>query len=201
VAAQDEERRRLERNLHDGAQQQLVAIAIRQRLVQQLVPRDPAKAVEMLSDLQEDTAGAIDNLRDLARGIYPPLLADQGLAAALEAQARKVPLPISVEAQGLARCAQEQEACAYFCILEALQNVTKYAGASFATVRLWEEDERLAFSVMDDGAGFEPKQTSYGTGLQGMADRLAVLDGTLEVRSAPGEGTTVTGVLPVSRTG
>jgi signal transduction histidine kinase len=196
VAAQDEERRRLERNLHDGAQQQLVAIAVGQRLAQQLLTRDISKAAGMLSELQQQTAEAIENLRDLARGIYPPLLADQGLAVALEAQARRSTVPVAVEAEGIGRYQQEIEACIYFCALEGLQNVAKYARASSATVRLWEEGGELRFSVVDDGVGFDPKALSYGTGLQGMADRLAALDGRLEVRSAPGAGTSVTGRLP-----
>src|SRR2546425_7097075 len=128
VVAQDAERRKLERNLHDGAQQQLVAMAVKQRLAAGLVTKDPAKATEMLDGLQADTVEAIENLRDLARGIYPPLLADKGLAAALTAQARKSPLPVVVEAGGLGRYPQEGEAAGYFFCLAALQNVAKYGG-------------------------------------------------------------------------
>src|SRR5437773_2834235 len=132
VAAQDAERRKLERNLHDGAQQQLVALAMKQRLAASLVNKDPHKASAMLAALEEETAAALENLRDLARGIYPPLLADQGLGPALASQARKASIPVTVAADGLGRYAQEAEAAVYFCCLEALQNVAKYAHASRA---------------------------------------------------------------------
>jgi signal transduction histidine kinase len=197
VAAQDQERRRLERNLHDGAQQQLVALAVKQRLAEGMVRRDPDKAVSMLAELQQDTTEALDNLRDLARGIYPPLLADKGLAAALEAQARKSSVLAEVEADGVARYPQEAEAAVYFCCLEALQNVAKYADASRVTVGLSGRNGELAFSVADDGRGFDADTTPLGSGMQNMADRLAALGGSIEVRSRPGEGTTVTGRLPV----
>jgi signal transduction histidine kinase len=197
VSAQDEERRRLERNLHDGAQQQLVALAVKLRLAEQLTERDPPKAKDLLADLQTETGEALENLRDLARGIYPPLLADKGLVAALESQARKSAVPITVEATGVGRYPQDAEAAVYFSCLEALQNVAKYASASGATVSLSDGDGRLRFVVTDDGVGFEQGTTSHGSGLQGIADRLAALDGTLEVRSAPGAGTTVTGVVPL----
>ncbi|HYY07666.1 MAG TPA: histidine kinase, partial [Actinomycetota bacterium] len=145
VAAQDQERRRIERNIHDGAQQQLVALSVKLRLAEQLTERDLAKSREMLVQLQADTSEALENLRDLARGIYPPLLADRGLAAALEAQARKSPVPTTVELDGVGRYAPEIEATVYFCALEALQNVAKYAEASAATVRLSAEDGALRF--------------------------------------------------------
>jgi signal transduction histidine kinase len=196
VSAQDQERRRLERDLHDGAQQQLVALAVKQRLAEGLVRQDPDKAVQILADLQAETAEALENLRDLSRGIYPPLLADRGLQAALEAQARKVPVPVTVEAEGLGRYPQEAEAAVYFCCLEALQNVAKYAGASKAKVRLIDEDGWLTFIAEDDGAGFDAAETPLGTGLQGMADRLEALGGALDVSSRPREGTILTGRIP-----
>ena len=130
VAAQDERARALERNIHDGAQQQLVALAVKLRLARSLAEKDPPKAAEMLDALQAEAVDALENLRDLARGIYPPLLADQGLAAALGAQARKSPVPVSVEADGVGRYPQDVEAAVYFCALEALQNIAKYADAS-----------------------------------------------------------------------
>ena len=197
VAAQDQERRRIERNIHDGAQQELVALAIKQRLVEGLVDRDPGKAKNLLSQLQADTTAALENLRDLARGIYPPLLSDQGLAAALEAQARKAAIPIATEAVGTRRYRQEMEAAVYFCCLEAIQNATKHADASKASIRLWEEDGDLRFSVADDGRGFDMESAPLGTGLQNMADRLAALEGVLEVHSRSGQGTTVSGRVPV----
>jgi signal transduction histidine kinase len=197
VAAQDAERRRLERNIHDGAQQQLVALSVKLRLTQSLVGPDPEKAEAMLTELQTQTTETLEDLRDLARGIYPPLLADQGLPAALEAQARKSALQIDIAPGGVGRFPQEMEAAVYFSVLEALQNVAKYAGASHAEVRLAAADGRLRFEVRDDGNGFDPSQTRYGTGLQGIADRLGALEGSLDVRSEPGLGTTVAGEIPV----
>jgi signal transduction histidine kinase len=200
VTAQDERAKALERNLHDGAQQQLVALAVKQRLAVSLVDRDPEKAKSMLADIQTETQEALETLRDLARGIYPPLLADKGLAAALEAQARKAALPVEVSAADVGRYPQDLEAVAYFCCLEALQNVAKYANASRAVVRLSETGGLLTFEVDDDGSGFDPGSTRHGTGLQGMADRLDAVRGSLDVRSAPGHGTTVLGRVPVPDT-
>jgi signal transduction histidine kinase len=197
VAAQDEERRRLERNLHDGAQQQLIALRLRLRLAEELAHDDPATMSQTLADLGELTQSALDDLRDLARGIYPPLLADRGLAAALEAQARRSPIDVRVQSDAVARYPQEAEAAVYFCSLEALQNIAKYAEATSATVRLWQDDGMLSFAVTDDGRGFDTTQVGYGTGLQGMADRLSALGGLLAVESEPGTGTTVTGRVPV----
>jgi signal transduction histidine kinase len=168
VSAQDERAKALERNIHDGAQQQLVALSVKQRLVQTLIDRDP------------------------------PLLADKGLAAALEAQARKSVVPVTVEAEGIERYPQDVEAAVYFCCLEALQNVAKYAQAEGAIVRLSASDGTLTFEVTDGGAGFDPRTTGYGTGLQGMADRLEAIGGHLEVHSEPGVGTTVGGTVRVA---
>jgi len=198
VAAQDGERRKIERNIHDGAQQQLVALSVKLRLADALVERDVSKARETLAQLQGELHVALENLRDLARGIYPPLLADQGLAAALEAQARKSPVLVRVEPDGVGRYAPEIEATVYFCALEALQNVAKYAQASTATVRLHAGDGTLQFEVADDGLGFDPASTGYGTGLQGMADRLDAAGGSLRVTSATGAGTVITGVVPIT---
>ena len=137
-------------------------------------------------------------MRDLARGIYPPLLADKGLASALEAQARKSGLPVTVDAGVVVdRFTQEVEAAVYFACLEALQNVAKYAHAQHISVTLRPEGGAVEFAVTDDGSGFDPATTSYGSGLRGMADRLAALDGALEVRSTPGRGTTIRGRVPI----
>jgi signal transduction histidine kinase len=199
VAAQDSERRRIERNIHDGAQQQLVALAVKLRLAQGLTAKDPAKAAELLTQLQTDTQAALDDLRDLARGIYPPLLADRGLVAAVDAQARRAAFPVEVRSDAdLPRYAQEVEAAVYFCVLEALQNVAKYAGAEHATVSLAASNGDLRFTVADDGAGFDATAGTYGTGLQGMSDRLEALGGRLEVRSQPGSGTEVEGSVPAA---
>ena len=198
VAAQDEERRRLERNIHDGAQQQLVALAVKARLARQLTERDPAKAAEILGQIEEETQSALEDLRDLARGIYPPLLADRGLVAALEAQSRKASVPVSVEADAVGRYPADVEATVYFCTLEALQNVAKYAGADRTVIRLSQSNGSLSFEVVDEGRGFDPDAVATGSGLQGMADRLAAVGGSLEIRSAPGSGTTVAGRVPVT---
>ena len=197
VTAQDEERRKLERNLHDGAQQQIVALTVKLGLLARVVEREPAQAVSIAGQLQEDATEALEELRDLARGIYPPLLADQGLIAALQAQARKSAVPVTVEGDGIGRYAREAEAAVYFSCLEALQNVVKYASATRATVSLSDGGGALRFTVTDDGVGFDTTTSSYGTGLQGIADRLAALDGSIEVTSAVGAGTTVEGTLPV----
>jgi signal transduction histidine kinase len=199
VAAADEARRRLERNLHDGAQQRLVALRITLGLARQVAGSSPQEADELLAQTEREAQDALEELRDLARGIYPPLLADLGLAAALEAQARKVALPVTVEAPGLGRYSQEIEAAVYFCVLEALQNVAKYAQARQARVTLGHDGGALTFTVGDDGRGFDQAATPMGTGVQGMSDRLAALGGTLRVTSAPGHGAQVTGRVPVAQ--
>jgi signal transduction histidine kinase len=196
VAAQDEERRRLERNLHDGAQQNLVALKVKLGLVEMFADKDPARARATLAELKADADDALETLRDLARGIYPPLLADKGLAAALESQARKATLPVEVSAGGIGRYPQDIEAAVYFCVLEALQNVQKYAGARAAMVSLGEVAGRLTFEVADDGAGFDIASQKKGSGTQNMADRIDALGGHLEVDSTPGRGTRVSGELP-----
>jgi signal transduction histidine kinase len=202
VSAQDHERRHLERNIHDGAQQQLVALAVKARLARQLTERDPAKAGELLEQIEAETQTALEDLRDLARGIYPPLLADQGLAAALEAQARKSPVPVTVEdPDGVGRYQQEVEAAVYFSVLEALQNVAKHAGATAVTIEVEQQEAVLVFRVVDDGCGFEVNGAPSGTGLQGIADRLGALDGVLRIESTPGAGTTLTGSIPVDAGG
>ncbi|MGH2656015.1 MAG: histidine kinase [Actinomycetota bacterium] len=193
VAAQDEERRRLERNIHDGAQQQLVALAVKLRLLGSVAEQDGAKAKELADQLRGETQDALENLRDLARGIYPPLLADKGLASALESQARKGTVPVALESNGMGRYPAEVEATVYFCVLEALQNVAKYADATGAVIRLGEENGRLVFRVSDDGRGFDPSSTPKGSGLQNMADRIDALGGQLEIRSTVGQGTTLEG--------
>jgi signal transduction histidine kinase len=201
VSAQDEERRRIERNIHDGAQQSLVALAVKLRLARTLAGRDPAKAEAILDELQGETQEALENLRDLARGIYPPLLADKGLVAALEAQARKSPLRVELQANGVGRYHRDAEAAAYFCVLEALQNAAKYSSVPSARVRVWADDGALGFAVEDGGVGFQPERTPRGTGLQNMADRLEALGGRLEIRSGPGRGTVVSGRIPVRAEG
>jgi signal transduction histidine kinase len=197
VAAQDEERRRLERNIHDGVQQQLVALSVQLGLLANVVSRDPEQAAAMAATLQAQASTTLDDLRDLARGIYPPLLADKGLAAALESHARKAVVPTTVRSDGLGRYPQEVEAAVYFSVLEAMNNVAKYADASSAEITIAQRDGSLDFSVADDGRGFDPDQVARGTGLVGMADRLDAIGGELNVESRPGAGTTVRGSVPV----
>jgi signal transduction histidine kinase len=199
VAAQDQERRKIERNIHDGAQQQLVAISVKLRLLQQLAERDPTAAAALAEQLRDDATQALDDLRDLARGIYPPVLADSGLAAALDAQARRSVLRVDVSADGIGRYPQEIESAIYFCCLEALQNVAKYAEATRVDLRLSQRDGRIVFEIEDDGRGFDAATAERGSGLQGMADRLDAIGGTLDVRSSPGAGTTVIGSAKVTR--
>jgi signal transduction histidine kinase len=197
VAAQDDERRRLGRNIHDGAQQQLVALSVKLKLLEQLAAREPEKASRMAAQLQSDATVALEDLRDLARGIYPPLLADQGLSAALEAQARKSVVSTAVRAEDVGRFPQEVEAAIYFACLEAMQNVAKYANASSVTISIAGADGELSFEVADDGIGFDAAATTYGTGLQGIADRIDALGGSFEIRSRPGSGTTLVGSVPI----
>jgi signal transduction histidine kinase len=197
VSAQDERAKALERNIHDGAQQQLVALAVKARLAQTFAGKEPAKTAELLRTIQAELEEALENLRDLARGIYPPLLADKGLGEALAAQARKSPISTAVDADGIGRYPPDVEAAVYFCALEALQNTAKYSGASRASIRLSSHVAHVVFEVRDDGSGFDLGRTGRGTGLQGMADRLEALGGRLEVTSAPGRGTTVVGRIPV----
>ena len=197
MAAQDDERRKIERNLHDGAQQQLVAISIQLKLAEQLAGKDPEMERELLARLASQANAALEDLRSLARGIYPPLLADKGLTAALESQARKTAVPTTVEADGIGRYGQDVESTIYFCTLEALNNVAKYADASRAVVRLSQQDGHVEFAVEDDGRGFDAAGSNYGTGLQGMADRLDAVGGELRIESRPGAGTSLTGRVPV----
>src|SRR5437764_10375836 len=143
VKAQDQERRKIERNLHDGAQQQLVAVNVQLGLLERLA--DDPKLRAMTAQLRDAVGGALEDLRDLARGIYPPLLADRGLPTALEAQARKSATAVDVSPDGVGRYPQEVEAAIYFSVLEALQNVAKYAEASHAEVRLVATDGRVRF--------------------------------------------------------
>ena len=199
VAAQDSERRRLERNLHDGAQQQLVALKIKLGLALQV--DDAERRADVLRALMADTDDAIDSLRTLARGIYPPTLAQEGLVKALRGQTAKGPVDTQVAALGVERYSPEVEAAVYFCTLEALQNVAKYAHASEARVVLTGTNGHLDFEISDNGAGFDPATTPRGAGLQNMEDRLEALGGSITIVSAPGTGTTVRGSVPVELTG
>ena len=198
VEAGDTARRKIERDIHDGVQQHLVALAVKVRLIKQLQIQNPAKATEVLESLGGDLNDTLQELRDLAHGIYPPLLADKGLAEALASAARRAVLPTEVEVAGIRRYSRVVEATAYFCCLEAFQNAGKYAGPG-ATVRAWvrEEGDALIFTVTDDGAGFDTRARAQGAGFTNMSDRLGAVGGTLRVESTPGAGTRMTGTIPL----
>ncbi len=203
VAAADSARRRIERDLHDGAQQHIVALAVRVKLASQLVERgEPERARAALDEIATAIDDTLQELRDLAHGIYPPLLVDKGLPAALESAARRSTLPVSVDAADLPRTSPESEATIYFCVLEALQNAGKYAGdGASVTVEVRHDAGTLTFVVSDDGAGFETRGvTASGAGFTNMLDRLGALGGSLRVESAPGRGTRVTGTVHAAPT-
>ena len=165
-----------------------------------MLKTDPAQASEILEELGGDVQETLDELRRLAHGIYPPLLADRGLTEALRSAAERSPVPTSVDAANLARYRPEIEAAVYFCCLEALQNVGKYAGQSArAQIRVREEEGGLIFEVSDDGVGFDVRASSAGVGFTNMNDRVGAIGGNLRVSSAPGRGTTVSGAIPIQR--
>jgi signal transduction histidine kinase len=198
VEAADAARRQIERDIHDGVQQHLVALAVKVRLIKQLQTQNPAKATEVLESLGGDLNDTLQELRDLAHGIYPPLLADKGLLEALASAARRAVLPTEVEAAGIRRYSRVVEATAYFCCLEAFQNAAKYAGADVQVrVSVREEGNALIFTVTDDGAGFDTRAAALGVGFTNMNDRLGAVGGTLRVESTPGAGTRVTGTIPL----
>jgi signal transduction histidine kinase len=197
VATGDAERRRLERDLHDGAQQQLVALTLNLGLARDGLLADPHGTVETLDRLAADARLAIEQLRELAHGIYPPLLMDLGLDGALAAIARRSPQVVTVDAGGVDRAGPDSEAAVYFCCLEALQNVAKHAPQATVSIDLADTpDGMLRFVVADDGPGFDPATVSVGHGMQNMADRLGAVGGRLAIEATPGGGTRVTGILP-----
>jgi signal transduction histidine kinase len=198
VTAQDDERRRLERNIHDGAQQHLVALAVKLRLAKTAIAADPARGRTMLEELGGEIDDALDTLRALALGIYPPLLEEQGVAPALAAQYVRSGLPVRMDADLEGRYPIEIEAAVYFAALEALQNAAKYANAAEIAIAIQPADGELRFSVRDDGIGFDPALAGHGSGLAGIRDRLAVFGGDATIESAPGEGTVVRGRVPIS---
>jgi signal transduction histidine kinase len=174
-------------------------MVIKARLIEQVSGRDPERAMQLVHQLQQDATAALDELRALAHGIYPPLLSSSGLAEALSAACRRAPLPASVEVNGVGRHPAEIESAIYFCCLEALQNAGKYAGpGATARIRLWEEPQALRFEVTDDGSGFESNGQNSGAGLTNMRDRLGAVGGSINVESAPGRGTKLSGTLPLA---
>ena len=194
VQAGDAERRRLERNLHDGAQQRLVALSLSLRLAQAKIGSDPAASEQVLEASRAELAAALDELRELARGIHPAVLTDRGLPAALEALAARTPVPVEIESPE-ERLPAPVEAAAYYVIAEALANVAKYARATEVLVRVSREEECVRVLVEDDGVG--GAEPTRGTGLRGLADRVAALEGELAVDSPPGEGTRITVEIPL----
>lgn len=198
VDAADAERRRIERNLHDGAQQQLVAIGVKAGLARTLVAKDPDRTIAIIDELRADAQQALDALRDMTRGGYPPILADEGLGAALALQAKRAGVPVTLEVRDVGRLPKPIEVAVYFCCVEAMQNAAKYAQASTLTVTVRRSVDEVAFSVCDDGVGFEPTTARLGIGMGSMSERIRALGGELEVRSRPGAGTVVTGRLAVS---
>jgi signal transduction histidine kinase len=189
-----EERRRLERDLHDGAQQRLVSMALNMRLARDRLRDDPGSAEGLLDGAAEELEAALDELRELARGIHPAVLTDRGLDAALETLANRAPVPVELERLPGGRLPESIELAAYFVVAEALTNVAKYASASHATVNVERRNGRLLVEVADDGVG--GADAEKGTGLRGLVDRLAVIEGRLEVDSAPGQGTTIRARIP-----
>lgn len=205
AARADGERRALERNLHDGAQQQLVAAQVRLAMAARLLAGgDPAAAQELLTEIGRHTASSVRDLEDLAQGLFPPLLVEQGVVAALRAQAGAMPQPVIFELAGEVagtRFAADTEAAVYFTCLEALQNAAKHAPGSRVTVRMRTGDGGLSFAVADDGPGFDPASAAGGSGLQSISDRVAAVGGELAVRSSPGSGTEITATVPAGRNG
>ncbi len=198
VAASDEARRNVERDLHDGAQQYLVLLQLRLGQARRILETDPREAATAIDESVEELRHALAELRDLAHGIYPAVLESDGLPGALQAAAERSSMPVSLDADGVGRYAQELEAAVYFCCLEALQNASKHAGeGAMASVRLSQTDGRVQFDVADDGHGYDSASTGPTSGLQNMADRIGALGGELQIESAPGVGTTVRGAVPV----
>jgi PAS domain S-box-containing protein len=198
VAATDAARRRLERNLHDGAQQRLAALSLSLRLAESRLPTDPVAAAELLKAARDELARALDELRELARGLHPNVLTDRGLGPALESLVVRSPFPVEVDVPD-DRVAPAIEAAAYYVAAEALANVAKYAHAASARVRIAEDDERgeIVIEVVDDGIG--GADPMHGSGLKGLEDRVAALDGMLEIHSPPGAGTRIRARIPTAR--
>jgi PAS domain S-box-containing protein len=194
VAAADAARRKIERDLHDGAQQRLVALSLDVRLARSRLEAEPAAAGPFLDQLASELSDASAELRELARGIHPAMLTERGLAPAIEALAGRAPVPVEIVGGPVERLSPTVEITAYFTVSEALTNVAKYAQASHATVRLARADGELVVEVRDDGVG--GARAGVGSGLSGLADRVGACDGTLTIESPPGGGTVVRAVLP-----
>jgi signal transduction histidine kinase len=196
VASADAERRRIERDLHDGAQQRLVALRIKLELADELLSEDLGRGRELLHEIGDETVEALENVRSLAHGVYPAVLTDRGLRDALRDAAVRSPIPVRVDVGGIGRYPPEIESAVYFCCMEAMQNAVKHAaGASLIAIAL-SDDGRLRFEVSDNGAGFDAAAAPPGAGLANMRDRLEAVGGALTFRSQIGKGTRVVGVVP-----
>jgi signal transduction histidine kinase len=198
LTAEQDTRQKVERDLHDGAQQRLVALRVKLGLAASALAGRDAAGAEMLRALEDDVDATIDEIRSLARGIYPPLLERTGLRNALRSASRGAGLPTTVRADGLGRYTTEIETTVYFACSEALQNAVKHGrAATGVTIAVWQ-DEELHFEVRDDGAGFDLPTTPYGIGLSNLSDRLAAVGGAITIESAPGEGTVLGGTIPLA---
>src|SRR5713226_1551869 len=193
VTAHDAERRRLERDIHDGAQQNLIALAVRLRVAAMCAAGDPARALAMVKELRVEVEQARATLAQLARGLRPQLLSEQGLGPALRDHARSLDVAVVITSTNARRLQPEVEAAVYFCCLEALQNAAKHAHAGRIDIDLDMEDGEFIFRVRDDGVGFDVARQRNGFGLQNMADRLVAAGGRLELESRRDRGTIVTG--------
>jgi signal transduction histidine kinase len=194
IAAADAERRRLERDLHDGAQQRLVAVALQLRMARDRLARGE-DALELVSVAGDEAQRAIGELRDLARGIHPAVLTERGLEAAVQTLVQRAPVPVTVDAECAGRLPEPVESAAYFVVSEGLANVAKYANATQASVAVRRADDRVTIEVADDGVG--GADTANGSGLRGLADRVAALDGTLTLESPAGRGTQLRAEIPM----
>jgi len=194
ASASDARRRRAERELHDGVQQHLALIGLKLALLKDLIGRDPDGAQEMCDELNQSLQAAMQELRTLAYWIYPAVLENEGLAAALRDAAERIAIPTRFELDGSSRYARDVEAAVYFCCLEGLQNAAKHAGErAQVTIAMADAEGNLVFEVSDDGAGFEPSADEIRAGLQQVTDRVEALGGELCVISAPGQGTRIRG--------
>jgi signal transduction histidine kinase len=196
VEAGDAERRRLERNLHDGAQQRLVAVALDLRVVDAMLEKDPAKARRLLSTSQAQLAQGLEELRELARGIHPAVLTDRGLGPALESLAIRAPVPVEITHVPDERFAPPVEAAAYYVVAEAITNVAKYAHASLATVSVDRSNGYATVVVADDGVG--GADAARGTGLRGLSDRIEALGGRFDIDSPAQGGTRLSAQIPLA---
>ena len=200
VESANVERQRIERDLHDGIQQHIVGMRVKLELAGAALAEDPPRGRRMLDDIGREMDIALEEIRFVAQGIYPALLAGYGLDEALKSAARRSPTPVAVHAKDLGRYPLEIETAVYFACLEALQNVAKHAGPKAgATLRVWEDSPVLRFEVRDGGVGFTPGDGDDGNGLINMRDRVAAVDGALTVSSRQGEGTLVEGWVPIDR--